>query len=135
MHGLLHVMDFGVEICACGHPVYKHDLADTEYARCRGSSTLCRCEGWVRKVGIGYGSISKFFRRNFRVEADGEYSTLNRAVFKCLDSGLDFVWTIGKCESCGGASSENAMYGYAKMESGKLTVEVVCGICKLERGE
>ena len=124
-------MDFGVEICACGHPVPKHVLAETEYARCHGSNTLCRCSGGVRVVGRAFGSVSKYFRRE--MVAVGEYRTLNRAVEKALESGDgDFVWTVMDCDECG-VEIEGSPVAYSRLVDGELKVEVVCGICVLER--
>lgn len=124
-------MDFGVEICACGHPVPKHVLAETEYARCNGSNTLCRCSGGVRIVGRAFGSVSKYFRRE--MVSRGEYKTLNRAVEKCEESGDgDFVWIVDECDGCG-VLVEGTPIAYSRIVEGDLLVEVVCGICHLER--
>jgi hypothetical protein len=125
-------MDFGVEICACGHPVHKHVLADTEYARCNGSNTLCRCSGGVRIVGRAFGSVSKYFRREMVVS--GEYRTLNRAIEKCVESrDGDYVWLVEDCDSCA-FPIENDAHAYSSLQDGELLVEVVCGICHFERG-
>lgn len=125
-------MDFGVEICSCGHPVPKHVLAETEYARCHGSNTLCRCEGGVRIIGRAFGLVSKYFRREMVV--GGEYRTLNRAVEKTLEAvDGDFVWMVEECDSCG-VLVEGTPVAYSSLVHGDLKVEVVCGICHLERG-
>lgn len=131
---MLCVVDgIGVDICACGHPVPKHVLADTEYSRCHGSTTLCRCEGGVRVVGNALGSVARFFRREMRF-VDGKYVTLNRAVEKCWESGIDFVWTLFECEGCGLDMGSGPRTAYGRLSGeGILEVEVVCGICALER--
>jgi hypothetical protein len=127
-------MDFGVDICSCGHPVSKHVLAETEYARCHGSNTLCRCEGGVRVVGRSFGTVSRFFRREMRFGDGGKYLTLNRAVEKCFESGGEYVWLTDVCDSCG-LDIEGAPVSYGHIgEEGLLEVEVVCGICAIERG-
>jgi len=127
-------MDFGVDICLCGHPVHKHALAHTEYARCEGSNTLCRCEGWVRTVGVGYGNVSRYFRREVKFLPTGEYVTLNKAIDKCWGSEeTHFIWSIKECDTCGqdiGDSGTPLAFG---TPSPNLTVKVLCGICQLER--
>lgn len=142
---MLCIVDgLGVDICACGHPVRKHVLADTEYARCHGSTTLCRCEGGVRVVGNALGSVARYFSREMRFEGEGggKYMTLNRAVEKSLMSSAygdymssDFVWTLFECDGCGldMGGGQRTAYGHLSGE-GILEVEVVCGICALERG-
>jgi len=126
--------NFGVDICVCGHPVSKHVLADTEYARCHGSNTLCRCEGGIKVVGRSFGTVSRYFRREMRFDESGKYATLNRAVEKCFESGGEYVWLTEVCESCG-LDIEGTPIAYGRIAGGGiLQAEVVCGICSIERG-
>lgn len=144
-------MDFGVEVCACGHPVNKHTLVGTEYARCDGvfaGHHACHCSGGVRAVylvGIVEGTSSpgnrsgKFFKRDYRVDAErgGWFDTLNRAVEKTdMDSGQIGQWIPGDCDRCGNWW-DGDFVGYATQERDSdgdlvLAVELVCGICNFE---
>lgn len=82
-------------------------------------------------MGRAFGSVSKYFRRE--MIAAGEYRTLNRAIEKCVESrDGDYVWLVEDCDSCAFPIENNA-YGYSKIRDGEVVVEVVCGICRLER--
>lgn len=91
-------------------------------------------------MGNALGSVARYFSREMRF-VDGKYVTLNRAVEKSLmssgygnDMSSDFAWTLFECDGCGLDMGSGPRTAYGRLSGeGILEVEVVCGICALER--
>lgn len=140
-------VDYVADICVCGHPVSRHELAGTEYARCNSYPGICYCAGGVRVAGAVVESVltpsgsqtnGRFFRRQWYI---GGESPLAGGVAKASSSGVDFVWKIGRCDLCGEeSSSENVGYvglegrGVFSWTARKPTdlVVVFCELCRVE---
>lgn len=104
-----------VEICVCGHPVLRHELRGTEYARCRMfmAGPLCECEMRSKPVLIVDKSKQPYFKRTTR---GSEYPhALNGAVEK---AGLDAVeWLVTHCDNCGSEVTDGSLKAMALDES------------------
>lgn len=135
-------MGNGVDICACGHAIHRHELTGTEYARCYAitrAGKVCRCAGGERVVmtvaGPAVGGPAKYFQRQYRVrETDGWYDTFNGALTKIAPE--EYVWQIGLCDICGemppGDLDFTAYGGVQKSDfDGALILKVVfaCSEC------
>lgn len=137
---------FYTEICACGHPVSRHELADTEYARC-GLIGSCWCSGRVRVAARveektervnSVQSNARFFRRQFKFSG---VHPLNGAINKSVDSGISVEWVAYECDLCGNCSEDFVAYmglnGEPQIEVSEVTGETVliCGSCDNELKE
>lgn len=142
--------DMLAEVCACGHPVSRHELVGTEYARCSSYPGKCYCSGGVRVAGAviedvehpsGTKTNGRFFRRRWGV---GRISPLIGGIEKASEGGVDFHWKIDKCDLCGESWSGSWGVGYLTLDgrgwftwkaNGVTDVETfVCGLCVEEIG-
>lgn len=107
------------DICACGHPVGRHELVDTEYARCEMLGA-CFCSGWVH-VAVrviedservnGVKSNARFFRRRFRLDGSAEHPLIG-GIRKARENGIAVEWIAYECDRCGGAGSGDGFLAY-----------------------
>lgn len=137
--------DLVCEICACGHPVSRHELVGTEYARCGAYPGKCYCSGGVRVAGAvledtaspsGSKTNGRFFRRRWKV---GGVSPLVGGIAKALEGGGRFVWKIDKCDLCADSWAGDWGVGYLtlggrgwftwKAQGVTDVVAFVCGPC------
>lgn len=136
-----------VEICYCGHPVGKHQLAKTEYARC--DEKTCHCTGGVRVAVIveesgDYNGLpsatqtnGRYFKRRYSSHRAGH--PLTGAVEKCTELGIGVSWVAQSCDRCGWVW-EGMLHPYIADFDGNAQVNVVefgiplllCGICDTE---
>ena len=127
-----------VEICACGHPLSRHELVGTEYVRCQKHPWRCYCTGESRVVLLvnetlerpsGSQTNGKYFRR-----AVGEKKhPLNSGLSRIQDIGIRYEWVVEECEKCGLPREEWEDVTAIQVDglvSGKN--QVVCGICIFE---
>ena len=138
-----------VDICSCGHPEKRHELYQTEYARCNVRG--CFCSGGVRVAVRVWEtaehpsvaeSNARFFKRMFHVEdvaGRGNRHPLTDGLAKTLDLGISAGWVYDGCDRCGGESLEYVPYMAA--ESGEAQVVIrelsgrtilLCEICDTE---
>lgn len=109
MHRLLQSEMAFIEVCICGHPVSGHEMAGTEYARCKKHPWNCYCSnsGGIRVALVVEESIEnptgpqtngRFFRKTFH--AYGEHP-LNKSYERVKEEGLNFRWVVEYCDECG----------------------------------
>jgi len=134
--GSMSSLEFFTDICACGHPASRHELAGTEYARC-GFMGSCWCSGGVR-VAIrvkedaervnAVRSNAKFFRRHFKFEAGAEHPLMG-GIRKSVDSGIEFQWVAYECDRCGDGADSFVAYMAEVDDDSEPQIEVheVCG--------
>lgn len=100
-----------VEICSCGHPVSKHEFAETDYAVCRTwGGERCYCAGGVRAAVLVsetvdnasmMQTVARYFKRQFRV-GNPERNPLNIGIDKARADGVEVEWVVDYCDRCGG---------------------------------
>lgn len=94
------------DICVCGHPVSRHELAGTEYARCQ-KMWSCYCTGGVR-VGLrvvedverpsGSQTNARFFRKMGGAKKEHPF---NAGLRKLVESGGTGYLGLECCDRCG----------------------------------
>lgn len=138
-----------VDICSCGHPEKRHELYQTEYARC--SVRGCFCVGGVciavrvwetEENPSAITSNARFFRRTFHVEdvaGRGERHPLTDGLSKTLDSGISAGWVYDGCDRCGSDAVEFIPYMANERGEAQVTVKeltgrtiLLCEICDTE---
>lgn len=96
-----------LEVCVCGHPVSRHELAGTEYARCRSFPGVCRCSGGIRVAVLveedwerpsGTQTNGKYFRRKFEM---GREHPLDAGCRRLREEGIGYEWAVEDCDECG----------------------------------
>lgn len=98
-------VDF-LDICVCGHPVRRHELVGTEYARClswANKSLRCQCDERARvavRVERGGGHV---FRRKARGAEKPHMLDTSVELYTVAHVDKQIVWVILACERCGEA--------------------------------
>lgn len=88
------------KVCICGHPVSRHELVGTDYARCRlYSTTPCNCAEKARAVL----EVEPGHTRSFQRKARGKERphALDAGLAKAVERGAKFSWLTLTCDSCG----------------------------------
>jgi len=127
-----------IEICACGHPLGRHELVGTEYVRCQKHLWKCYCTGDSRVVLLVNETLekpsasqtnAKYFRRVRKPGIMGH--PLNAGLSRIQELDVPYEWTIDECESCGLTRETDLTAIHVDgIVSGKH--QGVCGICIFE---
>ena len=140
------------EVCVCGHPVSRHELAKTEYARCKivypqrchCVSGLGGCRAVIRVEENPDGSnmtqtYARFFKRQHRVEKPLDHP-LTGGIRKARERGVWVEWFVNTCDRCGqewdadfvalAVDSEGETQRELHELIGRTTL--LCGICNSE---
>lgn len=128
------------DICICGHPVSRHTLVGTEYARC-STHWHCYCEGGVR-VAVrveetverpsGSQTNARFFRK---ISSVGGAHPLERGIEKLTAEGYSFQWAVDECDRCGVTVDDIGaeFRGWTVIPQGGAGIvkrsSLVCGFC------
>jgi len=140
------------DVCVCGHPVSRHELAKTEYARCsvvypqkcHCVSEVGGCRAVLRVEENPDGSsmtktYARFFKRHHWVDKPLEHP-LTGGLRKAREVGVWVEWLIDTCDRCG-LEWDGDFVALATDSEGKTQREIrefvgktilLCGICNSE---